>query len=220
MTEPGFKQLLFAQFARVAKALANPNRLELLEFLAQGERTVESLAKASGMSVANTSQHLQQLRQNGLVLTRKEGQHVYYRLSGDDVIKVLSCLRRVAEGHLADVTQLINTYLTVKDSLEPLPASELMNRARDGLVTVLDVRPEEEFQAGHLPGAINIPLNQLEKRLKQLPKDSEVVAYCRGPYCVLAFEAVVKLREKGYQARRLENGFPEWKQAGLPVESE
>ena len=220
MTEPGFKQLLFAQFARVAKALANPNRLELLEFLAQGERSVEGLSKASGLSVANTSQHLQQLRQNGLVLTRKEGQHVYYRLSGDDVIKVLSCLRRVAEGHLADVSQLIDAYLTVKDSLEPLPASELIDRARDGLVTVLDVRPEEEFQAGHLPGAINIPLNQLEKRLKQLSKDSEVVAYCRGPYCVLAFEAVARLREQGYQARRLENGFPEWKQAGLPVEIE
>ncbi|MFU8836764.1 MAG: ArsR/SmtB family transcription factor [Thiohalomonadaceae bacterium] len=220
MTEPGFKQLLFAQFARVAKALANPNRLELLEFLAQGERSVEGLSKASGLSVANTSQHLQQLRQNGLVLTRKEGQHVYYRLSGDDVIKVLSCLRRVAEGHLADVTQLVETYLTIKDSLEPLPASELISRARDGLVTVLDVRPEEEFQAGHLPGAINIPLNQLEKRLKQLSKDSEVVAYCRGPYCVLAFEAVAKLREQGYQARRLENGFPEWKQAGLPVETD
>jgi len=220
VTEPGFKQLLFAQFARVAKALANPNRLELLEFLAQGERSVEGLSKASGLSVANTSQHLQQLRQNGLVLTRKEGQHVYYRLSGDDVIKVLSCLRRVAEGHLADVTQLVETYLTIKDSLEPLPASELISRARDGLVTVLDVRPEEEFQAGHLPGAINIPLNQLEKRLKQLSRESEVVAYCRGPYCVLAFEAVARLREQGYQARRLENGFPEWKQAGLPVETD
>jgi rhodanese-related sulfurtransferase/DNA-binding HxlR family transcriptional regulator len=218
MSGEGFKQQLFTQFARVAKALANPNRLELLEFLAQGERTVESLAKASGMSVANTSQHLQQLRQAGLVLTRKEGLHVFYRLSGDDVIKVLSCLRRVAEGHLADVTQLVNTYLTVKDSLEPLPATELISRARDGLITVLDVRPEEEFAAGHLPGAVNIPLNELEKRLSQLPKESEIVAYCRGPYCVLAFEAVAQLRAKGYQAQRLENGFPEWKQAGLPVE--
>lgn len=218
MSGEGFKQQLFTQFARVAKALANPNRLELLEFLAQGERTVESLAKASGMSVANTSQHLQQLRQSGLVLTRKEGLHVFYRLSGDDVIKVLSCLRRVAEGHLADVTQLVNTYLTVKDSLEPLPANELMSRARDGLITVLDVRPEEEYAAGHLPGAVNIPLNELEKRLSQLPKESEIVAYCRGPYCVLAFEAVEQLRAKGYQAQRLENGFPEWKQAGLPVE--
>ena len=218
MSGEGFKQQLFTQFARVAKALANPNRLELLEFLAQGERTVESLAKASGMSVANTSQHLQQLRQAGLVLTRKEGLHVFYRLSGDDVIKVLSCLRRVAEGHLADVTQLVNTYLTVKDSLEPLPANELMSRARDGLITVLDVRPAEEYAAGHLPGAVNIPLNELEKRLSQLPKESEIVAYCRGPYCVLAFEAVAQLRAKGYQAQRLENGFPEWKQAGLPVE--
>ena len=220
MSGQGFKQQLFEQFARVAKALGNANRLELLEFLAQGERSVESLAKVSGLSVANTSQHLQQLRQAGLVLARKDGQHVIYRLSGDDVIKVLSCLRRVAEGHLADVSQLIDSYLTVKDSLEPLPANELISRARDGLVTVLDVRPPEEFEAGHLPGAINIPLNQLEERLKQLSRDSEVVAYCRGPYCVLAFEAVARLRELGYQARRLENGFPEWKQAGLPVESE
>ena len=220
MSGQGFKQQLFEQFARVAKALGNANRLELLEFLAQGERSVESLAKVSGLSVANTSQHLQQLRQAGLVLARKDGQHVIYRLSGDDVIKVLSCLRRVAEGHLADVSQLIDSYLTVKDSLEPLPANELISRARDWLVTVLDVRPPEEFEAGHLPGAINIPLNQLEERLKQLSRDSEVVAYCRGPYCVLAFEAVARLRELGYQARRLENGFPEWKQAGLPVESE
>lgn len=218
MSSQGFKQQLFEQFARVAKAMANGNRLELLEFLAQGERTVEGLAKASGLTVANTSQHLQQLRQAGLVAARKEGQHVHYRLSGDDVISALDCLRRVAETHLADVSRLVDTYLTVKDSLEPLPATELLSRARDGLVTVLDVRPPEEYAAGHLPGAINIPLSELEQHLAELPKENEVVAYCRGPYCVLAFEAVRRLRAQGYQARRLENGYPEWKQAGLPVE--
>ncbi len=218
MSSQGFKQQLFEQFARVAKAMANGNRLELLEFLAQGERTVEALAKVSGLTVANTSQHLQQLRQAGLVVARKEGQHVHYRLSGDDVIAALECLRRVAETHLADVSRLVDTYLTVKDSLEPLPATELLSRARDGLVTVLDVRPPEEYAAGHLPGAINIPLAELEQHLAELPKENEVVAYCRGPYCVLAFEAVRRLREQGYQARRLENGYPEWKQAGLPVE--
>lgn len=214
-----FKQDLFSQFARVGKALGNGNRLELLEFLAQGERSVESLAKVSGLSVANTSQHLQQLRQAGLVATRKEGQHVYYRLTGEDVVHLMGCLRRVAETHVAEVDRLVNTYLTVKDNLEPLPADELLSRARDGLVTVVDVRPPEEFAAGHLPGAVNIPLAQLEQRLADLPKNTEVVAYCRGPYCVLAFEAVARLRRDGYKARRLQDGYPEWKQAGLPVET-
>ncbi len=217
-TGSNFKQDLFAQFARIAKALSNANRLELLEFIAQGERSVEALAKVSGLSIANTSQHLQQLRQAGLVVARKEGLHVHYSLSGDDVIGVIECLRRVAENHLADVSKLVNTYLTVKDSLEPLSADELLSRANDGLVTVLDVRPPDEYAAGHLPGAINIPLSELKQHLAKLPKKREVVAYCRGPYCVLAFEAVRRLREQGYKARRLENGYPEWKKAGLPVE--
>ncbi len=217
--EGNFKQDLFSQFARVGKALGNGNRLELLEFLAQGERSVEALAKVSGLSVANTSQHLQQLRQAGLVITRKDGQHVYYRLSGDDVIQLMGCLRRVAETHVAEVERLVNTYLTVKDNLEPVPADELLSRARDGLITVIDVRPPEEFAAGHLPGAVNIPLSQLEEHLADLPKNTEVVAYCRGPYCVLAYEAVARLRKQGYKARRLQDGYPEWKQAGLPVEN-
>lgn len=214
-----FKQDLFAQFARVGKALSSANRLELLEFLAQGERSVEALAKVAGLSVANTSQHLQQLRQTGLVLARKEGQHVLYRLSGDDIISLVECLRRVAENHLAEVNRLVDSYLSVKDSLEPIPAQELLTRARDGLVTVLDVRPPEEYAAGHLPGAINVPLSDLEKHLATLPKDNEVVAYCRGPYCVLAYEAVARLRARGYAARRLESGFPEWKKAGFEVET-
>lgn len=219
MSSGTFKHELFAQFARIGKALSNANRLEILEFLAQSERSVEALAKASRLTVANTSQHLQQLRQAGLVTTRKQGQHVYYRLAGGEVVEFIAMLRRLAERQLAEVERLVNTYLTVKDSLEPVPATELMQRARSGLVTVLDVRPTEEFVAGHVPGAINLPLKQLESRLDQLPIDQEIVAYCRGPYCILAFEAVAKLREKGFKARRLQDGFPEWKNAGLPVET-
>ncbi|MDA8389200.1 MAG: metalloregulator ArsR/SmtB family transcription factor [Gammaproteobacteria bacterium] len=214
----GFKHELFAEFARVGKALSSGNRLELLEFLAQGERSVEALARVAGLTTANTSAHLQQLRRAGLVTVRKEGQSVYYRLTGDDVVTLLECLRRVAETHLAEVSRLVSTYLTVKDNLEPVPAKELLGRAREGLVTVIDVRPAEEYAAGHVPGALNIPLAQLERHLADLPHDTEVVAYCRGPYCVLAYEAVARLRAKGFTAHRLEDGFPEWKQAGLPVD--
>ncbi len=219
MSSGNFKHDLFSQFARVAKALANGYRLELLEYLAQGERSVDALAKVSGLTIANTSQHLQQLRQAGLVRTRKAGVSVYYRLSGDDVIELYNLLRTVAERHLAEVDRLVATYLSVKDSLEPVPADELLARARDGLVTVLDVRPPEEYAAGHLPGAVNIPLAELEDNLRDLPEDRQVVAYCRGAFCVLAFEAVARLRERGIEARRLQDGFPEWKQAGWPVES-
>ena len=213
-----FKQDLFAQFARVGKALSNGNRLEILEYLAQAERSVEELAKVAGLSVANTSQHLQQLRQIGLVHSSKRGLKVYYRISGDDVVDLLDILRQVAERHLADVSQLINAYLTVKDELEPVPRDELMHRVKQGLVTVLDVRPQEEYIAGHLPGAINIPPDELEQRLQSLDPQQEVVAYCRGPHCVMSFDAVEKLREKGIKASRLEDGFPEWKSAGYPVE--
>ena len=215
----GFKQDLFSQFARVGKTLSNGNRLELLEFLAQGERSVEQLSKVAGLTVANTSQHLQQLRHAGMVSCRKEGLKVYYSISGDDVIKLLDALRVVAERHVSDVQHLVNTYLTVKDNLEPIPRAELLERARDGLITVLDVRPEEEYAAGHVPGAVNIPLKDLEKWIKKLDKNQEIVAYCRGPHCVLAFDAVARLREKGLNARRLEDGYPEWKTAGLPVET-
>jgi len=217
-----FKQELFSQFARVGKALSNGNRLELLEFLAQGERSVEQLSTVAGLTVANTSQHLQQLRHAGMVSCRKEGLKVYYRISGDDVIKLLDALRAVAERHVSDVQHLVNTFLTVKDDLEPIPRSELLERARDGLVTVLDVRPPEEYAAGHVPGAVNIPLQELEQRLDELDNQNgdnrEIIAYCRGPHCVLAFDAVARLREKGMKARRLEDGYPEWQVAGLPVE--
>ena len=217
MSSSNFKHDLFTQFAVVGKALSNGNRLELLEFLAQGERSVEDLATVSGLTVANTSRHLQQLRQAGLILNRKEGLKVFYRISDDDVIELLNALRNVAGRHVADVERLVNTYLTVKDNLEPVPRDELLARVQDDLVTVIDVRPAEEYAAGHIPGAANIPLSELEKHLDQFDPEQEIVAYCRGPHCILAFDAVARLREKGYMARRLQDGFPEWKSAGLPV---
>ncbi|MCW9014388.1 MAG: metalloregulator ArsR/SmtB family transcription factor [Gammaproteobacteria bacterium] len=214
----GFKHDLFNQFARVGKALSNGNRLELLEYLAQSERSVDELARVSGLTVANTSQHLQQLRQAGLVKSRKQGLNVHYSLSGGNVILLLSALRDVGQRYISDVQQLVSSYLTVKDDLEAVPGEELLQRVKDDLVTVIDVRPPEEFAAGHVPGAVNVPLKELEAYLDQLEKDQEIVAYCRGPHCILAFEAVAKAREKGIKAHRLEDGFPEWQLAGLPVE--
>ena len=216
---PSFKQELFARFACVGKALGNGNRLELLEFLAQGERSVDELARVSGLAVANTSRHLQLLRQAGLIVSRKQGLKVFYRLSGDDVLTLFGVLRAVARRHVAEAERLINTFLVTKDALEPVPREELLERTRQGQVTVLDVRPPGEFAAGHVPGAVNVPLAELETWLQNLDPDQEIVAYCRGPYCVLAFDAVAQLRERGLKARRLQDGFPEWKQAGLPVET-
>lgn len=213
-----FKNDLFTQFARVGKALSNPNRLELLEFLAQSSRSVDALSKLAKISIANTSQHLQHLRHAGLVTSQKEGLKVYYSISGDDVIYLLNSLRDVAERHISDVDKIVNTYLTAKDNLDPIPATELLERAKQDLVTVLDVRPKEEFDAGHVRGAINVPIEELEQHLQQFDPEQEIVAYCRGPHCILAFDAVAQLRENGFQARRLENGYPEWKVAGLPVE--
>jgi len=218
MSSANFKQDLFAQFARVGKALSNGNRLELLEFIAQGERSVDELAKVSRLTVANTSQHLQHLRQAGLVTSRKQGLKVYYQLSGNDVIQLLDMLRIVAGRNIAEVDKLVDTFLTVKDDLEPVPREELISRIEHDLITVLDVRPAEEFDAGHVPGAVNVPLNELEDYLSHLGDSQEVVAYCRGPHCILAFDAVAKCRERGLKAHRLEDGFPEWKLAGLPVE--
>jgi rhodanese-related sulfurtransferase len=218
MADNNFKHDLFSQFARIGKALGSANRLELLEYIAQGERGVEKLAKVSGLTVANTSQHLQQLRQASLVASRKEGLKVYYSLSSNDVIELLAVLRAVAEHHIADVDRLVNTYLTVKDDLEPVPRDELLERVRTGLVSVIDVRPEEEFKAGHIPGAVNVRLAELEEHIDKLNPQQEIVAYCRGPHCILAFEAVARLRKRDLHARRLEDGFPEWKAEGLPVE--
>ena len=212
------KREVFASLARVGTALSSPTRIEYLELLAQAERSVEQLATLTGTTIANTSQHLQKLRQAGLIAGRKEGLYVYYRLAGDEVVELLSALGRVGQTYVADVERIVRLYFAQKDALEAVPAKEVLQLARKGLVTVLDVRPSEEFAAGHLPGAINIPVHELEKRIKELPKRREVVAYCRGPYCLMSFEAVEKLRKKGLRARRLENGLPEWRAAGLPVE--
>jgi rhodanese-related sulfurtransferase len=211
------KREIFANLARMGAALSSPVRIEYLELLAQAERTVEQLAILTGTGIANTSQHLQKLRQAGMVIGRKEGQYVYYRLAGDEIVGLLASLGRAGETHLAEVERLVTVYLDQIDELEPVPVKELLDRARKGLVTVLDVRPPEEFAAGHVPGAVNIPVRELEKRLKELPKNKEVIAYCRGPYCLMSFDAVELLRRKGLRARRLEAGLPEWRLAGMPV---
>jgi len=212
------KLRLYEAIGRVAAALGSAARLQLLEFVAQGERSVDALAALSGLSVANASKHLQALRQAGLVGARKAGLRVYYSLAGDDVSLLLAALRGVAEHRTADVEKLLQAWLAHRDELEPVPAREVLERARKGLVTVLDVRPEEEYAAGHLPGAINVPVEKLASYLSKLPRRREIIAYCRGPYCLMSFEAVEKLRKRGLKARRLEDGFPEWKAAGLPVE--
>ena len=214
----GPKQALFEQLAQIARALGSAARLELLDFLAQGERSVEDLAQVAGLSMANTSKHLQQLKSTGLVEASRDGKHIRYRLSDERVLDAIGDLRILAEAHLEQVDRLVSSYLRSRDALEPLPATELMARARDGLVTVIDVRPPEEYAQGHIAGALNIPLDKLRRRLKDLPRDREIVAYCRGPWCVLSYEAVARLRKAGIDARRLEDGLPEWRRAGLPVE--
>jgi len=214
----GPKYLLYAQFAQVAKALSHPHKLELLELLAQRERSVEALAKVAGISVANTSRHLQQLRRAGLVESRKEGLYVFYRVAGDDVIDLLGNLRRTGERHIGEVNRVVMGYFNDRDSLEAVSRKELLQRSKDGLVTVLDVRPPDEYESGHIPGAVNVPLAEIAQHLTDLPGEKDIIAYCRGAYCVLAFEAVATLREKGFKARRLKEGYPEWKAAGLPVE--
>ena len=210
---------MFEQFAEVAKAAEHPHRLLLLQLLGQAETAVEALAERAGMTIANTSQHLQRLRRAGLVATRKQGQHALYRLADSAVLDLLAALRALAERNLAEAQQLIQSYFRERDRLEPLSRKELLRRIRDKQVTVLDVRSPDEFVAGHLPGAVNIPLNALRRRLKELPPSEQIVAYCRGPYCVLSYEAVAQLRKHGYEAWRLEDGYPEWKAAGLPIQA-
>lgn len=210
------KKKLFEQFARVAKSLSSPNRLDLLETLAQGERSVDALAHATGMTLANTSHHLQVLRDSGLVRSRKEGLQVIYHLSDDQIPTLMGCLSRIAERHLAEVDRIVREHFQTRDALTPVGRDELLTRVREGGVMVIDVRPSTEYQAGHIPGAINIPVDELPQHLETLPRDQEIVAYCRGPYCMLAFEAVAQLRAAGYQARRLEDGFPEWKAENRP----
>jgi len=209
---------LFDEFARVAKALASGRRLELLDVLANGERTVEALAGEVALSVANTSQHLQGLRQAGLVITRREGTSIHYRLAGPEVFELWRALRTLAATRLAEVERLAAAYLGARDQLEPVTRQELARRLGDGdPVVVLDVRPAAEHAAGHLPGAVSIPVEELRRRLAELPRDRDIVAYCRGPYCAFAQEAVELLRQEGFSARRLEDGLPEWRAAGLAV---
>ena len=217
MSRQGPKQTLFAQFAAVAKTLGHAHRLELLEQLAQGERSVEVLAQRTGLSTANASQHLQQMRRAGLVENRRDGKFIYYWLADDAVLDVLAALRRIAERNSAEVERVIRSYFDKRDSLEAVSRDELVERARAGTVTILDVRPEDEFALGHLPGALNIPLRELEARLGEIDPRLEIVAYCRGPYCVLSYEAVAQLRARGFKVHRLEDGLPEWRAAGLPV---
>jgi rhodanese-related sulfurtransferase len=211
------KTALFDAFAQAAKALASGRRIELLDVLANGERTVEALAGEVGLSVANTSQHLQILRQAGLVSSRREGTSVPYRLAAPEVFELWRTLRTLAASRLAEVERLTAAYLGSRDELEPVTREELARRLQDDDLVVLDVRPATEYAAGHLPGAVSIPVVELRRRLAELPADREIVAYCRGPYCAFAHEAVALLREEGYAARRLEDGLPEWQAAGLAV---
>lgn len=213
------KQETYRQFAAVARVLGSGNRLELLELVAQGERSVERLAEISGLTVANTSQHLQQMRRVGLVQSRPSGKHVLYRIGDGPILELVSALQRVAEHAVSEVQALVVGYFDQRDDLQPITRDDLVDRLQRSAVTLIDVRPEDEFRHGHVPGAIHLPLEELEARLADLPREGEIIAYCRGRYCVLAFEAVAALRARGFSVRRLEGGFPEWKAAGLGIES-
>ncbi|KQW60546.1 MULTISPECIES: metalloregulator ArsR/SmtB family transcription factor [unclassified Ensifer] len=220
MSTIGPKQAIYASLAEVAQALGHAHRLELLEHIAQGERSVDELSARAGLTFANTSRHLQILRRARLVESERSGKRVLYRLAGDaEVVALMRALGRVGERNVAEVNLVMTDYFRARDAFQAVTRDDLLSRLQDGLVTVLDVRPEDEFAFGHLPGAVNIPLADLERRLGELPAGKEVVAYCRGPYCVLSFEAVAALRERGYHVHRLEDGYPEWKAAGLPVEA-
>jgi rhodanese-related sulfurtransferase/DNA-binding transcriptional ArsR family regulator len=218
-THREFKDRLYGQFARIGKALSSPHRLEILELLAQSERTVDSLASEIGLSLANASQHLQTLRQAALVDSRKDGLFVYYRLASPDVFDLSKVLRTVAEGRLAELERLVHQHFGDRADAEAVPMAELLKRARSRQVVILDTRPANEYIAGHIPGAISVPVDELKQRLQQLTKGKEYVAYCRGPYCVYADRAVEMLKAHGRRARRLTDGFPEWRAAGLPVAS-
>jgi rhodanese-related sulfurtransferase len=213
-----FKDAIYEQFARIGKAAASPKRLELLDLLGQGPRSVEALAEETGQSVANVSQHLQVLRAARLVDAKKEGLYVNYRLADEGVAKFFLAVRELAESRTDEIARVARTFFDERDALEPVDRSALIERVRSGEVTVLDVRPAEEFHAGHIPGAVSIPVADLKRRLASLPKYREVVAYCRGPYCVFAVDAVKVLRENGFKAVRMDEGVLEWKARGLPVE--
>ncbi len=220
MDHRAFKTEVNEQFGRIAKAIANPHRLELVDLLAQGERSVEELAKESALSIANASQHLLALRDAHLVSSRKEGQRVYYRLADASVFQLLQIIREIAERQLAEVDRIVNTYLTERKAMEPVTVNELLSRLHEPGLVVLDVRPALEYVQGHISGARSIPIDELEHRLRELPPDQEIVAYCRGTYCVFADEAVELLTAHGFQARRMQQGYPDWRLADLPTETE
>ena len=220
MPNRSFKDAIYEQFARLGKAVSAPKRLELLDLLCQGPKTVELLADQAALSVANASQHLQVLRAARLVEAEKQGLHVEYRLAGEDVCEFFLALRTLAEGRLAEIEVVTREYLARRDAMETVAGAELLRRVKSGAVTVLDVRPSEEYRAGHIPGAVSIPLGELKARFKELPKNREVVAYCRGPYCVFALEAVALLRKKGFNADRLREGVPDWRNRGWRVDTE
>lgn len=217
MAHRELKDPLYAQFARIGHAVASPKRLEMLDLLSQGEKTVETLAEQSSTPVKNTSAHLRVLRQARLVDTRRDGTYVYYRLASEDVFRFLRDLQALARSRLAEVERVASLYIDGRDELEPVSLKELRRRMREGDVTVIDVRPEEEFRSGHIPGALSIPVAQLKRRLSEIPKKREVVAYCRGPYCVYSVEAVGILRKHGYRARRADEGLPDWRASTLPI---
>jgi rhodanese-related sulfurtransferase len=213
-----FKDQLYEQFARIVKALANPHRLELVDLLAQGECTVEELAREAALSVANASQHLQTLKAAHLVQVRREGLYAYYSLADESVFHLWQAIRSLGEAQLAEIDRIVKTFLEDRDSLQPVSAEEFLSISQNGNIVLLDVRPSQEYAAGHIPGAISVPVDDLESYLKQLPRNKEVIAYCRGPYCIFSDEAVQLLRAHGFRARRLKEGLPDWRVAGLPVE--
>lgn len=218
-SETGPKERLFGEFARIGKAVASPRRLVLLDLLSQGEKTVETLARQSGMGVKNTSAHLATLREARLVEGRRDGQHVRYRLADDSVFDFLRRLQALGRSRLAEVERVVDDFYRDPDGVEPVGADELLRRMAAGEVTVLDVRPRDEYEAGHIPGALSVPVDELERRLERLPADREVVAYCRGPYCIYSVQAVRALRGSGRKARLLAVGFPDWRAGGRPTES-
>lgn len=211
------KDPLYAQFARIGRAVSSPVRIELLDLLAQGEKTVEALAEHAAATIKNTSAHLRVLRQARLVDTRRDGTYIYYRLADPQVSRFVRDLERLGHQRLAEVEQVARQYLDGRDELEPVTLPELRTLVRDGGVSVIDVRPRDEYESGHIPGAISMPLTELTHRVRELPKRRQIVAYCRGPYCVFALEAVTLLRHRGFKARRSAEGWPAWRDAGLPV---
>lgn len=219
MEKRTFKNKIYQELARIVKALSNPNRLEILELLAQGYFSVEDIANQTDLSVANASQHLQVLKRVQLVDTKRDGNYVYYTLAGQSVYKAWKALRDLGIERIAEIERITRTFRESRKSLETLTSRELVQRMKRGGITIIDVRPEQEFNEGHIAGALNIPVEQLSERLNELPADHEIVAYCRGPFCVFADEAVEFLQERGFSARRLEDGFPEWKLDDLPAES-